>query len=242
MVEWRLTARGAADGRRPDDPERRASFNQDKHFTVAEEGRRASEPVASWLAVTFEIAGPLDRPALEAALLSFARRHEVLRCEFRRLAGELSCEAVRPADLVLDAVDVGRFDDPGALRAHLADSFERSIDTLAWPLFTMGAVVREDASTVYLAFDHIVCDGMSMPNVVNDVQRAYAAHAQGGSPDCPPRRATWTSPTSSAAATSRSPRTTTGWPTGGSSSGATAASSRRSRSTSASSRAGCTRS
>ncbi|MFC6599713.1 condensation domain-containing protein [Kitasatospora paranensis] len=185
VVEWRLTARGAADGRRPDDPERRASFNQDKHFTVAEEGRRASEPVASWLAVTFEIAGPLDRPALEAALLSFARRHEVLRCEFRRLAGELSCEAVRPADLVLDAVDVGRFDDPGALRAHLADSFERSIDTLAWPLFTMGAVVREDASTVYLAFDHIVCDGMSMPNVVNDVQRAYAAHAQGREPGLP---------------------------------------------------------
>ncbi|MFD9130530.1 condensation domain-containing protein, partial [Kitasatospora sp. NPDC059571] len=191
VVRWRLRSRAAeqgpgAAGGPVAEPDRRASFNQDKHFTVAEQSRRASEPVASWLAVTFEIAGPLDRAALEAALLHLAHRHEVLRCEFRRLAGEVACAALDPSDLLLEAAEVGTFDCPEDLRAFLADDFGRSIDTLAWPLYTMGAVLRPDATTVYLAFDHIVCDGMSMPAVINDVQRAYAAFAQGRPADPDP--------------------------------------------------------
>jgi hypothetical protein len=178
LVEWRLhrTGERADSG---DGPVRRASFNQDKHFTVAEEGREEDDQFSSWLAVTFEVSGTLDRCALESALLHFTRRHEVLRCEFRRLAGELACEPLRPQDIGLAAVDVGEFDSSDELRTFLADSFTARIDTLSWPLFVMGAVVREGSSTVYLAFDHIVCDGMSMPNVVSDIQTAYAAYTGG---------------------------------------------------------------
>jgi hypothetical protein len=47
-----------------------------------------------------------------------------------------------------------------------------------------GAVVRAGApATVYLAFDHIVSDGMSMLYVIDEVQRAYRAYTRGEEPD-----------------------------------------------------------
>jgi len=179
LVEWRLQRKGEQADSGVDGPVRRASFNQDKHFSVAEEGRKADDLFSSWLAIAFEVSGPLDKGALESALLYFVQRHEVLRCEFRRLAGELACEPLGPQDIGLTAVDVGGFESTDELRTFLSDSFKERIDTLSWPLFLMGAVVRDDSSTVYLAFDHIVCDGMSMPNVVSDIQTAYAAYATG---------------------------------------------------------------
>ncbi|MFI5619826.1 condensation domain-containing protein [Streptomyces sp. NPDC051567] len=179
VVEWRLRSTAEQAGERVDAAGRRASFNQDKHFTVAEESRAADDPAASWLAVTFEVAGALDEAALAQSLLSFVGRHEVLRCAFRRLAGELACEPLAPGELALDSEEVGAFDSSELLRGFLVERFKRSIDTLSWPLFTMGAVVRADSATVYLAFDHIVCDGMSMPIVVHEVLTSYEALCRG---------------------------------------------------------------
>ncbi|MBT2404228.1 MULTISPECIES: condensation domain-containing protein [unclassified Streptomyces] len=179
VVEWRLRSTAAEAAGRGDAADRRASFNQDKHFTVAEESRASDDLVASWIAVTFEVTGPLDEPALAQALLAFARRHEVLRCEFLRLAGELACEPFAADELALDAEYVGTFETSERLRGFLVDRFTQSIDTLSWPLFTMGAVLREDSATVYLAFDHIVCDGLSMPIVVREVMTDYEALCRG---------------------------------------------------------------
>lgn len=186
VVEWRLTS-AAAEAAGPGDPAgRKASFNQDKHFTVAEESRAADDPVASWVAVTFEVTGPLDEQALAQSLLSFVQRHEVLRCAFRRLAGEVACEPFDPAGLTLEARQVGEFGTSEGLGEFLVERFKRSIDTLSWPLFIMGAVVREDSSTVYLAFDHIVCDGMSMPIVAREVSTGYEALCRGEAVELPP--------------------------------------------------------
>ncbi|GLX16904.1 condensation domain-containing protein [Streptomyces lavendulae] len=187
LVEWRLRAAAGAQGPdRGDEEGKKASFNQDKHFTVAEESRADDDPMASYVAVTFEIDEALDEPALAGALLRFVRRHEVLRCAFRRLAGELSCEPLAPEVLSLEAHHVAEFDDVERQREFLAERFTRSIDTLSWPLFTMGAVLRPDSATVYLAFDHIVCDGMSMPVVVHDVLTCYEALRRGEEPVLPP--------------------------------------------------------
>ncbi|MEU4123540.1 condensation domain-containing protein [Streptomyces virginiae] len=186
VVEWRLRS-SAVEAEGPGDPaSRKASFNQDKHFTVAEESRAADDPVASWVAVTFEVTGPLDERALAQALLSFVQRHEVLRCAFRRLAGEVACEPFAPATLTLDPERVGTFEDADELSDFLVERFKRSIDTLSWPLFIMGAVVREDSATVYLAFDHIVCDGMSMPIVAREVLTAYEGLCRGEAVELPP--------------------------------------------------------
>jgi hypothetical protein len=165
---------------------RPASFNQDKHFTVAEESRGADDPVASWIAVTFEVAGALDERNLVRALLSFVERHEVLRCAFRRLAGEVSCAPYASDELGLESQHLGTFDSSEELTGFLVERFTRSIDTLSWPLFTMGAVLRADSASVYLAFDHIVCDGMSMPVVVHELLTTYEALCRGARPELPP--------------------------------------------------------
>ncbi|WP_060905610.1 condensation domain-containing protein [Streptomyces scabiei] len=151
-----------------------ASFNQDKHHSSSEATRSTSDGIASSITVTFEIEGRLDTASLESALLLLVRRHEVLRSEFQRLAGDLNCTALAPESIVLEAEEVGRFHTGDDLHTHLDKTF-KSIDTLAWPLFLMGAVVRETSATVYLCFDHIVCDGLSMPVVVNELQTSYTA-------------------------------------------------------------------
>ncbi|MFF0295378.1 condensation domain-containing protein [Kitasatospora sp. NPDC004614] len=167
--------------------DKNASFNQDKHHSLIDETRNSREPLASWLAVTFEIEGPLDRPALESALRHLVQRHHVLRCEFQRLLGDLSCAVHRPEDIELESVHLGEFDTSQEVRDFLNDSFQKQIDTLEWPPYTVGAVLRNSGpTTVYLAFDHIVSDGMSMPNVVRDVQMAYAAYSAGKDPELPP--------------------------------------------------------
>lgn len=194
VVEWRLRATAARIPGQADGPwlaasrqadARRASFNQEKHFSTAEESRQEEAPFTSWIATTFEIEGELDRQALEAALLVFVRRHQVLRCEFQRLAGDLTCEAPEADEVSLKTVELGRFTDADELRGYLADRFETGTDTLSWPLVVMGAVVRAGSATVYLAFDHLVCDGMSMPVVVHDVRAAYDALVRDEQPQLP---------------------------------------------------------
>ncbi|WP_215455326.1 condensation domain-containing protein [Streptomyces sp. ATCC 21386] len=161
-----------------------ASFNQDKHHSSSEATRSTSDGIASSITVTFEITGELDTKALAAALLLLVRRHEVLRCEFQRLAGDLNCTALAPDSITLEAEEVGRFHNGDDLHTHLDKTF-KSIDTLSWPLFLMGAVVRDNGATVYLCFDHIVCDGLSMPVVVNELQTSYAALSADRTPELP---------------------------------------------------------
>jgi condensation domain-containing protein len=187
VVEWRLRSskadRTGADGAGAS--RREASFNQDKHFAAAQESRGERDPIASWVATTFEIEGRLDRQALESAFFLFVRRHEVLRCEFERLIGDLTCEPLKADDIALEPFEAGHADSTGEVRAYLAEQFEKQIDTLSWPLFVMGAVVREHSATVYLAFDHLVTDGLSMPIAVNDVATAYRAIAGGREVELP---------------------------------------------------------
>ncbi|MDI5965610.1 condensation domain-containing protein [Streptantibioticus silvisoli] len=185
VLEWRLRAPGTDE---PGIPRARgaiASYNQEKHYAVAKEAAAGSaERFGSYVAGTFEIDGALDRPALESALLHLVRRHEVLRSEFEQLAGDLTCDPVECDDIALELVDVGRVDTPDALRSYLHGLFT-AMDTLAWPLFVVGAVVRQESTTVFFGYDHLVCDGLSTPIAINDIATAYAAYREGRRPVLP---------------------------------------------------------
>ncbi|GAA0348429.1 alpha/beta fold hydrolase [Streptomyces blastmyceticus] len=183
-VEWRVRAmepRGAAEAARPRGI---ASYNQEEGFTTAQDAHGADDPVFVHEVVTFEIQGRLDRPALDSALLYFVRRHEVLRCTFQQLAGDLSCDVLEPDDVALETIDSGYFDSSVELRSHLA-RFIRKIDALSGLLFVMGAVIGDERTTVYLAFDHLVTDGVSASIAVHDVATAYAAFSCGRQPVLP---------------------------------------------------------
>lgn len=184
VVEWRLVSAQGSGPDRTHQTRAAATYNQVKHFTSAQEARRANDPVSTYLAGTFEIAGPLDRGSLEAALLRFVRRHEALRCTFQQIVGDLACDVLTPDEVALEPVEVGEFETTDEIDSYLQKSFQ-GIDTLSWPLITMGAVIREESSTVFFACDHLVGDGMSTPIAVNDIAAAYAAFTRGEEPEAP---------------------------------------------------------
>jgi hypothetical protein len=113
------------------------------------------------------------------------RRHEVLRCAFEGVDADLRCRIITPEDVVLDRHDAGAFATADETRNYLEKRFNETINTLGWPLFIMGAVLGEASTTVYMAFDHIVCDGMSLVMATNDMQVAYEAISRGRPPELP---------------------------------------------------------
>ncbi|QSQ17432.1 condensation domain-containing protein [Myxococcus landrumensis] len=160
-----------------------ASYNQEKHFSAAVMARQEHVAENYWIGLSFKIPGPLNVDALEAALLLFVRRHEVLRCGFEQLiAGDLRCDVMKPEEVRLVHTDVGPLASSEAVTAHVRATFNRDIDTLSWPLFVLGVVVEETQATVYMGFDHILCDGLSLVIAVEEVERDYAALAAGQRP------------------------------------------------------------
>lgn len=180
IYQWRL--RPPSDY----DPERLAtkvaSFNQEKHFSAALAARLEHASEDYWVAMTFRVDGPLDIGALESALRRFVQRHEVLRCGFEQLAGDLRCDTMSADEVTIERVHLGRLASAEAVRAHLADTFNQSINALSWPLFLMGAIVSGAGTTVFLAFDHIVCDGISLAVAVVEIQGLYEAATGAGLP------------------------------------------------------------
>ncbi|MFE5871848.1 carboxylesterase family protein [Streptomyces roseifaciens] len=77
------------------------TYNQAKHFAVAQDAHRANDTVCAYVAGTFDLPGPVDRDALDSAMLHFVRRHEVLRCSFQQFVGEVSCDVLGPDDVEL---------------------------------------------------------------------------------------------------------------------------------------------
>ncbi|WP_030200363.1 condensation domain-containing protein, partial [Streptomyces sp. NRRL S-87] len=193
-VEWRVRAvTRAGASQEPDRP--LPSYNQEYHFAASappagdagegggdgsgERGRTDS------FAVTFEIRGRLDRPALEAALLHCVRRHEALRCTFRSAAGGgVVVDVAAPEDVKLEAVDRGAVSSPAGARARV-ERFLSTTDTRRGPWFVMGAMIREESTTVHFACDHLVTDGTSMTVVLDDIATAYEAFSRGREPDLP---------------------------------------------------------
>ncbi|MFE3071823.1 condensation domain-containing protein [Streptomyces sp. NPDC059247] len=202
-VEWRVqtsAARTAVPGPGPvpaagsggPEPSRPLpSYNQEYHFGAfappadgAGDRDRDTDRRTDSYAGTFEIRGGLDRPALEAALLHCVRRHPALRCAFRPSPGGLVIEVAAPQDVKLEPVDHGPVTSPAGARAH-AERFLRATDTRDGPWIVMGAMVREESTTVHFACDHLVTDGTSMMIVLNDIATAYEAFASGREPELP---------------------------------------------------------
>ncbi|GAA2832714.1 condensation domain-containing protein [Kitasatospora paracochleata] len=184
VYEWNLVSPGMRSSPGGGPTRRIAGYNQAKHFTVAQHAQSVNDPISSYVAGTFELPGPVDLDALEAALLHLVRRHEVLRAVYRPLVGDLSCDVLEPDELALKRVEVGRLGTESEVRAHLHETFTR-VDTLSWPLIVMGAVVRAESTTVFFSCDHLVTDGLSTPIAINDIATAYEAFRAGREPELP---------------------------------------------------------
>jgi amino acid adenylation domain-containing protein len=137
----------------------------------------------------FEMTGPLDAPALEAALREVVRRHEALRTTFAdRSEGPVQVIHRRgePPFAVADlrALPVGERRAEAWRRA--AGEARRPFDLQRGPLLR-ALLLRLSAEEhlVVLTIHHIVSDGWSMGVLVREIAALYPAFAAGSAPVLP---------------------------------------------------------
>ncbi|MFD0382215.1 condensation domain-containing protein [Streptomyces stramineus] len=135
--------------------------------------------------LVLDLAGDLDRAALEAALGDVVERHESLRTVFPETGGV-------PRQLVLDPaaarpeLGVSTPAEP-ELDAAVATAVRRPFDLaseipLRAHLFTTGP----GRHVLALAVHHIACDGWSLAPLWRDLATAYAARRAGRAPAAEP--------------------------------------------------------
>src|SRR5271166_2718782 len=132
--------------------------------------------------MALRLSGPLDRAALEAALVDLVARHESLRTLFPETSGspqQLILEAVnaQPALTVLPVTEATLAE---GLRAAAHQAFDLSSEIpLRAHLFTLS----QSEQVLLLVLHHIAGDGWSMALLGRDLARAYVARSEGKPPE-----------------------------------------------------------
>ncbi|WEF35134.1 non-ribosomal peptide synthetase [Pseudoduganella chitinolytica] len=150
------------------------SYAQQRLWFIDRMDRNAS--AAYHIHGALRLRGPLDRPALQAALDGVIARHEALRTRFVSVDGQ-PWQAIDPAR-------------PFALTQHAADpaALEEQCAALAALPFDLaeGAPIRahllhlaDDDHVLLLAMHHIVSDGWSLGVLVREIAAGYRAARQG---------------------------------------------------------------
>jgi hypothetical protein len=179
LVEWRFSpATVAAAAALPPDP-RRPAYIQESHIRTARSVREDGLFVPTWLGTAFDLPGRADLDALERALRGWTLRHETLRSGFRWAGEDMQRFTLDEDDVSLHREVVGDFADPGALVRYLQDRFDATADALGWPNLIYAAVVRDDSTSVYMAFDHTNVDAYSLHRIPDEIHELYAAGVTG---------------------------------------------------------------
>ncbi|MGW4755486.1 amino acid adenylation domain-containing protein [Streptomyces chartreusis] len=172
----------------PDHPTTSAplSYAQERLWFLS----RMGTPAGTYnIPLAVRLTGPLDAPALTAALADVVARHESLRTVFAEADGlpsqlVLSREEAAEAGARMEVVRLpGEEALPGALAAEAAHPFDLSAQVpLRARLFALGA----DRHILALTVHHIAADGWSLQPLARDVVTAYRARLAGGAPDWEP--------------------------------------------------------
>ncbi|MBX9398301.1 acyltransferase papA2 [Streptomyces sp. TRM72054] len=179
LVEWTFSpATVAAAAALPPDP-RPPAYIQESHIRTARSVREDGLFVPTWLGAAFDLPGRADLDALEKALRGWTLRHETLRSGFRWAGDEMQRFTLDGNDVSLSRKVVGDFADAGTLVRHLQDRFDVAADALGWPNHIYAAVVRDDSTSVYMAFDHTNVDAYSLQRIPQEIHELYAARLAG---------------------------------------------------------------
>ncbi|PRW62947.1 condensation domain-containing protein [Actinopolyspora mortivallis] len=179
VSEWRLHPSTLAAAEEAGIDSRSPSYLQEAHVRTAAMNRQRGVEEPTWLATAFDISGGADPDALEMAFRSWIDRHETLRSGFRESDGELLRFTLETERIALQRVEIGDFADQEELHRYLEDRFDESTDPLDWPCYLFVTVDHEEATTVYMAFDHTNVDGYSISLIAHEIQELYRAAAVG---------------------------------------------------------------
>ncbi|GAA2416243.1 MupA/Atu3671 family FMN-dependent luciferase-like monooxygenase [Streptomyces coeruleofuscus] len=129
--------------------------------------------------------GPLDVPALHAALRGLVARHEGLRTVFRETGGEPRQLVRASAEPDFEVVD-GTGNPRTTVQDVLAAESARRFDLAEGPLFVTRLVRLAEAEHVLvLSLHHIVVDAASATVLARDLSALYRAERDGTTPDLP---------------------------------------------------------
>ncbi|EPJ42605.1 putative Linear gramicidin synthase subunit C [Streptomyces afghaniensis 772] len=129
--------------------------------------------------------GPLDIPALRAALRGLVARHEGLRTVFRETGGEPRQLVRASADPDFELVDASG-SHKTTLQDVLSAESARRFDLAEGPLFVTRLVRLGEAEHVLvLSLHHIVVDAASATVLARDLSVLYRAERDGTTPDLP---------------------------------------------------------
>ncbi|MFF4900342.1 condensation domain-containing protein [Streptomyces sp. NPDC001068] len=181
LVEWTFSpATVAAAAALPPDP-RPPAYIQESHIRTARAVREDGLFVPTWLGTAFDLPGRADLDALEEALRGWTLRHETLRSGFRWVGEDMRRFTLDADDVTLQREVVGDFADAEVLTRYLQDRFDVAADALGWPNIIYTAVVRDDSTSVYMAFDHTNVDAYSLQLTPNEIHGLYTASTGGRS-------------------------------------------------------------
>ncbi|MER5523885.1 condensation domain-containing protein [Streptomyces sp. NPDC002677] len=179
LVEWTFSpATVAAATALPPDP-RPPAYIQESHIRTARAVREDGLFVPTWLGTAFDLPGRADLDALEEALRGWTLRHETLRSGFRWVGDDMRRFTLDANDVTLQREVVGDFADAEVLTRYLQDRFDVAADALGWPNLIYAAVVRDDSTSVYMAFDHTNVDAYSLQLTSNEIHGLYTAGVSG---------------------------------------------------------------
>ncbi|MFD2792727.1 hypothetical protein ACFS27_04105 [Promicromonospora vindobonensis] len=147
------------------------TYNQRNHLL----GAAAGEP-SVWITAAFDVDGPVDEDALEAAFRDLVTRHAGLSAEAVRRPAGVGLVLHEPRALVWLRQDGPVTGTVEATREHLVGELGRRCAPFGYPAFLPAAVSRPDRSTIVLGMDHLHTDAWSTTVVVDDLAALYGEH------------------------------------------------------------------
>jgi amino acid adenylation domain-containing protein len=138
--------------------------------------------------VGFRVSGPLDVTALRAAVDLVVSRHAALRTTFADAGGE-PVAVVRPgATAGFEVTDLGGTADAAEEAVRLVwQEARRPFDLANGPLMRVRVIrVADDEHYLSFCLHHIVCDAWSLGVLFRELNTAYGALRDGGTPELPP--------------------------------------------------------
>jgi len=179
----------------------RASFSQESAWLL--EQSNPGQPILTLPTFSFEIFGPLDRQAFEAAWDDVVQRHEPLRTHFRVVDGLLA-QVIQPAlhvpfDLDWIPAFAGMTQRTPASPMQIDAIRETAEAAVRVPFdLTQGPLLRAhvfslgpDQHVLVAPMHHLIRDGWSMGVLLHDLLTAYEARSKGAAPSWPPLPTTY---------------------------------------------------
>ncbi|MET9488541.1 amino acid adenylation domain-containing protein [Nocardia sp. NPDC006630] len=139
------------------------------------------------LPTALRITGPLDVPALRAAVYDLVDRHEVLRTVYREHDG-IGCQVVLAAGdpEALPAVPL-RDGTEAELAAYVTEAVVAGFDVSAAPPLRLGLLrLAADDHVLVCVVHHIAGDGFSAGPLTRDLVTAYLSRIRGREPEWTP--------------------------------------------------------